>query len=250
LCSDRSRLSNQAARATIDAGFKSIGYSIRRHALLEKHTTILVGISGGIDSLVLLFLLLKYNETYRQRWDIKAVHIDAGFPGWDPVPLEKYLAAYKIQTIVVKTNGYKSIRKTDDKCFLCSRQRRKKIMEVAEELDFFNIALAHHQEDVVETLLLNMLYSGRISTFLPRQPIILSRFVFVRPLYYLDKKTILEIGRALGLKRFPNVCPFYKDSRRERIRELLNIIRNRNPDVYANIFHSIFNINKKYMPAC
>ena len=121
-------------------------------------------------------------------------------------------------------------------------------MEIAEEDNINNIALAHHQEDVAETLLLNMLYAGRTSTLLPRQQIAHGRFNFVRPLYYLDKNTILEIARVFDLESQANSCPYYKSSRRELIREKLNDIKKKNPDVYTNIFHSIFNIKKTYMP--
>jgi tRNA 2-thiocytidine biosynthesis protein TtcA len=249
LCSDKPRLHNPNSGAILKAGLSSIRFTVRRHSILEKHTSVLVGISGGIDSLVLLFLLLKYNEKYKQKWDIKACHIDAGFPGWNPVSLEEYLAAHNVQTIVVKTNIYKRTQRVQDKCFFCSRDRRKKLMEIAEELDIFNIALAHHQEDAVETLLLNMLYTGRMATLLPKQPIVRGRFFFLRPLYYLDKKTILEIANAFGLESLGRFCPFYQNSRRELIRNLLNTIKEKNPDIYTNIFHSMFNINKPYMPS-
>ncbi len=198
--------------------------------------------------MVLLFLLLKYNEKYAQKWGIKAVHINEGFPGWDPAILEEYLLGHNIQLIIAGSKIHDRIRKVEDKCFFCSRARRRKLMEIAEGLGIFNIALAHHQEDVVETLLLNMLFTGRMGTLLPAQPIVRGRFTFVRPLYYMDKKNIVETAQAMGLTSFSNPCPYYADSRRETIRQLLNQIGKKNPDIYANIFRSIFNINKPYMP--
>lgn len=217
---------------------------------MEKHTSVLVGVSGGIDSLVLLLLLQKFNDTYRQDWYIKAAHIDAGFPDWDSASLEKYLATRNINIIIARTKIHKRIRKVDDKCFFCARARRQRLIEIAEEFNIANIGLAHHEEDVAETLFLNILYAGKISTLLPRQPIVHGRFVLVRPLYFLDKTTITQIGQAFGLKSFRSPCPFYKDSRRERIRTILATLKQKNPDIYSNIFHSIFNINKTYMPSC
>ena len=182
-------------------------------------------------------------------WEITACHIDKGFPEHRPADLEKYLRARDIALTVVKTDIYTRTSRTDDKCFFCSRARRQKLVEIAEEYNINNIALAHHQEDVAETLLLNMLYAGRTSTLLPRQPIVHGRFNFVRPLYYLDKTTILKIARAFDLKSQGNFCPYYKSSRRELIRKKLNDMEKKNPDVYTNIFHSIFNIKKPYMPS-
>lgn len=247
MCSDKIRQHNPSARAAVKTGLSAIRFTQKRHSILERHTSVLVGVSGGIDSLVLLFLLLKYNTKYKQNWDIKACHIDAGFPDWDSGSLGKYLAARKIPIIIANINN--KVNRVQDKCFICSKERRKKLMNVAEGLGIFHIALAHHQEDAVETLLLNMLYTGRMGTLLPKQPIVRGRFVFVRPLYYLDKKTIREIAVALDLESLGRSCPFYQDSRRELVRNLLNTIQEQNPDIYTNIFHSIFNINKPYMPS-
>jgi tRNA 2-thiocytidine biosynthesis protein TtcA len=248
LCSDSRRSQDPTARAAVKSGLSSIRFALRRHSLLEKHTSVLVGVSGGIDSLVLLFLLHEYKDIYHQTWEIKACHINTGYPDYGPADLDAYLAARGIRLTIVKTDIYTRTSRVEDKCFFCSRARRQKLMEIAEEYSINNIALAHHQEDVAETLLLNMFYAGRTSTLLPRQSIVHGRFYFVRPLYYLDKKTILGIARAFDLKSQANFCPYYKDSRRELVREKLNDIKKKNPDVYTNIFHSIFNIKKTYMP--
>ena len=248
MCSDKPRPQNPLSRAATKSVLSSVGYALRRHTLLEKHAGVLVGVSGGIDSMVLLFLLLRYNEKYTQKWTIKAAHIDAGFPGWNPDALREYLSGRNVELIVTGSRIHNRLKKIEDKCFFCSRARRKKLTEIAEGLGIFNIALAHHQEDVVETLLLNMLYTGRMGTILPKQPIVHGRFTFVRPLYYLKKKAIIETAHALKLKSFNNPCPYYADSKREAIRKLLNHLEKKNPDIYNNIFTSISNINKAYMP--
>ena len=246
--SDSPRLRGSKPRAAIKQGLTSVRYALRHNSLLEKHTSVLVGVSGGIDSLVLLFLLIAYRDTFKQHWTIKAAHIDMGFPDWNPPDLQECLSQRNIHYVVAKADIYHRLLNTQDKCFLCSRGRREKLMKIAEKCNTFNIALAHHQEDVAETLLLNMLHTGRISTLLPKQAVVHGRFFVVRPLYYLDKRTILKIGQAFGLKNFGNSCPFYRDSRRESVRNMLNKIKKKNPDIYNNVFHSIFNIKKPYMP--
>ena len=198
---------------------------------------------------MLLFLLHEYSTTYQQSWNITAAHIDPMFRGWNPGALQGLLHKNNMQYTVVRQNIHRRIKNVKNRCFFCSRERRKKLLDIAGKLDAFNVALAHHKEDVAETLLLNMLYTGRMSTLMPKQPIVHGRFSFVRPIYYLDKATILEIARALGLKNQGNVCPYYKTSRRETVRSLLSSIKKRNPDVYTNIFGSIFNTKKAYMPS-
>ena len=249
MSSDSLRLRGSKHRAAIRQGLTSVRYALRQHSLLEKYTSVLVGLSGGIDSLVLLFLLFVYKETFQQHWNIKAAHIDLGFPLWNPSDLQELLSQYNIRCIIAKTNIYNRLSKIQDKCFFCSRARREKLMNIAEKYNIFNVALAHHQEDVAETLLLNMFHSGRISTLLPKQGVIHGRFFVVRPLYYMDKEAIQKIGHAFGLKTLHNSCPFYHASRRESVRNLLEEIRKENPDIYANLFGSIFNIKRSYMPS-
>jgi len=140
------------------------------------------------------------------------------------------------------------IEKAEKKCYRCARERRKKLLEVAEKNDIFQIALAHHKQDVCETLLLNMMYNGEMSALVPKQSVIQGRFSFVRPLYYIDKKQIRTIAELYRLSPMSTPCPYYQDSKRELVREFLETIKKDNPDVYTNIFRSIYHIKHAYMP--
>jgi tRNA 2-thiocytidine biosynthesis protein TtcA len=216
---------------------------------LEKHTHVVVGVSGGIDSLVLLHLLRVYNKRYQRGWHLTAVHIDPGFPGWSWAELQRYLERTEVDQIIVHTNVHRRISKLQNKCFVCARDRHRKLIETAEMLDTFHIALAHHQDDIAETLLLNMFYAGRISTLMPRQSVVQGRFILVRPLYYLNKAQIAAIAHASRIRALDMPCPYYKNSKRESIRGMLGKLKQKNPDIYTNIFRSIFNIHKQYMPS-
>jgi len=221
---------------------------IERHGFLEKNSSVLVGVSGGIDSQVLLLLLLEYNHRYKQKWDIHACHINPQFPQWDVHYLKKFFEKNNMPYIMRKTDIYKKIKNSQNKCYLCARERRKNLLEVADRFDIFQIALAHHKEDVAETILLNMIYNGEISTVIPKQSVIQGRFFFIRPLYYLEKETIRTIAQIYGLPERSNICPYYKESKREVVRDFLERIKRDNPDVYKNTFRSIFHIKKLYMP--
>ena len=222
--------------------------AIERHGFLEKNSSVLVGVSGGVDSQVLLLLLVEYNERYRQKWDIHACHINPQFPQCNVHYLKEFFAKNNVPYIIRKTDIYKKIKNSRNKCYPCARERRKNLLEIADKLDIFQIALAHHKQDVAETILLNMMYNGEISTVIPKQSVIQGRFFFIRPLYYFEKDKIKTIAQIYGLPDRSNVCPYYKESKREVVRDFLEKIKKENPDVYKNIFRSIFHIKKTYMP--
>jgi tRNA 2-thiocytidine biosynthesis protein TtcA len=149
---------------------------------------------------------------------------------------------------IVKTNIYKKIKESPSKCYPCARERRKKLLELSDKLGFFQIALGHHKEDVAETILLNMIYNGEISTLVPKQSVIQGRFFFIRPLYYLDKTTIKTIAQIYKLSPGRTSCPYYAESKRETIRNFLEKLQKENPNIYKNIFRSISHIKRPYMP--
>lgn len=221
---------------------------ITRYGFLEKNSRVLVGISGGVDSLILVLLLLEYNKRFNQKWEIHACHIHPGFPGWNAGRLKKFFIKNNISYTIVKTEINKKVAGLANKCCPCARERRRKLLEIADKRGIFQIALAHHKQDVAETIFLNMIYNGEISTLVPKQSIIQGRFFFIRPLYNLDKEMIESIARIYGIPRRHNICPFYRTSKREVVRRFLMRIQKENPHVYKNIFRSIFHIKNTYMP--
>ena len=177
------------------------------------------------------------------------MHVDPCFPGWKCHELTQMLEHAGVDHLTVRADIYAQVQKVRNPCFVCSRSRKEKLVRTAEKMSVFNIALAHHRDDIVETLLLNMFYSGRISTLMPGQSVMQGRFVLVRPMYYMTKDDITNIARASGIEAFKMDCPYYKESNREKIRDLLRDLQKEDPDIYSNIFRSIFNITKKYMPS-
>jgi tRNA 2-thiocytidine biosynthesis protein TtcA len=201
-----------------------------------------------MDSLTLLFLLQLYNQRYGQKWEIRAAHIDPQFPGWDSTAVGDFCAKIDIPCTFVRVPIDRKIRKLENRCFFCSRERRRRLLEIAEEHNIFNVALAHHQEDVAETLLLNLLYNGEIAVFLPKQSVIHGRFHFIRPLYFFEKSDIIDFSKALDFYADQNVCPYSRDSKRAGVRDYLTDLREKNPSIYRNLFNAIYNIKKSYLP--
>lgn len=241
-------LDRPEGKRLINTCLQLIGQATERYAFLECSGRVLVGVSGGVDSLVLLLLLTEYNRRFNKQWEIRACHVDHQFPNSNTTSLKDFFVTCSIPYTIVKTKARTMIEKAEKKCYRCARERRKKLLEVAEKNDIFQIALAHHKQDVCETLLLNMIYNGKISTLVPKQSVIHGRFFFVRPLYYVDKKQIKTIAELYGLSPMSTPCPYYQDSKRESIRQFLEKIKKDNPDVYTNIFRSVYHIKHAYMP--
>jgi tRNA 2-thiocytidine biosynthesis protein TtcA len=243
------RLTKQEGRKRVDDGLVLLKRATERYGFLKKHTRVIVGVSGGVDSTVLLTLLHEYNKRYKQHWHLIACHIDINTTPQSLAPLEKLIAQNGIEIIKVKTRFKKNLQTEKiSRCYTCSRLRRQRLLETAESLNIFQIALAHHKQDVAETILLNMLYNGEISTLVPKQPVIQGRHFFIRPLYYFDKEHIKTIASIYRLPVSTKPCPYFKNSKREFVRKFLEQCRVKNPDVYKNIFRGIFHVKRTYLP--
>ncbi len=229
--------------------FNLIKKVIDRYEILPHNTRILIALSGGIDSIVLSHLLHQYNLKFRPNWEIYVVHINPGFEGWRVSPIEKFLKMkgyrYEIIDAPIKPR-LETVERNH--CFFCSRLRRKILVEYADALSIKTIALAHNKDDIVETLLLNLLFTRGFGTIIPKQSILQGRFFFVRPLYYIDKDLIQNYARLNRLPVIKNRCPYASLNMREEIRRFLKRIKKRERRVVDNIFYGITNIKTQYLP--
>jgi tRNA 2-thiocytidine biosynthesis protein TtcA len=219
--------------------------------MIEAGDRVLVGVSGGADSLALLDLL-NSPMIFVPPFSLLAVNID---PGFDPA-----YEGYRILENDLKESGYPYVmEKTDigplshsdfnkkNPCFLCSRLRRKRIFEIAAERGCNKIAFAHHRDDIIETLLINMFYAREISTMMPNQEIFGGRLHIIRPLAYLREDLVKKYAKQ---RRFPiieNRCPTSKSSRRFYIKNLLNDLEKDNKDIRDNIFKSMSHVKMDYL---
>lgn len=221
------------------------------YGMIEAGDRLLVGVSGGSDSLALLDLL-NSPMVFIPPFSLKVVHLD---PGFDPLyegygTLERYLQANGYAYIMEKTDfgplAHSDYNKKNP-CFLCSRLRRKRIFEIAAEQNCNKIAFAHHRDDIVETLLLNMFYAREISTMVPNQRIFGGKLHIIRPLAYIREPLVKKYAAE---RRFPvheNGCPTSKTSRRLYIKNLLNELEKENKDIRQNIFRSMGHVKMDYL---
>ncbi|OPY84339.1 MAG: tRNA 2-thiocytidine biosynthesis protein TtcA [Smithella sp. PtaU1.Bin162] len=219
--------------------------------MIAEGDRVLVGVSGGADSLALLDLL-NSPMIFVPRFSLLAVNIDMGFDdsygGFDI--LEKYLSANDYQYIMEKTDigllAHSDFNKKNP-CFLCSRLRRKRIFEIAAARGCNKIAFAHHKDDIIETLLINMFYGREISTMMPNQRIFGGKLHIIRPLAYLPEKVIKKYSQERCFPTVKNKCPTSESSRRIYVKRLLNELERDNKDIRHNIFKAMGHVKPDYL---
>jgi len=223
--------------------------AIVNFGLLNNNERFIVGVSGGKDSLCLIHLLNQYNLKERKKWDFLAVYIKPDFFDFNIKRLENFFKKYKINYQILEMKIKDKIERLNkNPCFLCSRERKKMFFNFAEELKLNKIALAHHIEDINETVLLNLFYNGEISTFLPIQDFFNGKFYIIRPLYYFNNDLIKNYNKFHKIKAIKNPCPYIKENKRNKIRNFLEKLYREDKRIRENIFKGIKRIKEKFLP--
>lgn len=226
--------------------------AVMDYSMIEEDDRVLIGVSGGADSYALLDLL-DSPMIFVPRFSFVAVNIDMGF---DPDfiaygELIKYFQEHQYPYVMEKTDiGILSHSDFNRKnpCFLCSRLRRKRIFEIAEENSCNKIAFAHHRDDIIETLIINLFYGREISTMMPKQSIFGDRLHIIRPLAYLREELIKKYSRERRFPTVKNECPTSGTSKRIYVKKLLDELQHDNPDIRHNIFKAMSHVKTDYLP--
>lgn len=238
----------------INSTFRSLnrafGKALHRYNLISDGDRIVVGLSGGKDSLTLMHMLSERQARVPVAYDLFAVHIDPGFEGGFSEPLEAYCEKQGFNLRVEYTDyGLKghSADNRENPCFLCSRLRRKRLFEIADELDCNKIALGHNKDDIIETLFMNICYAGEISTMVPSQSFFEDRFTVIRPLAFVDETLIKSFANDQKFPEFINPCPTASNSKRQEIKALLKELYRSNNKIKGNIFRAMSHIRMDYL---
>ncbi len=235
-----------------------IGRAIHRYQLLEEGDRVLLALSGGEDSLVLLRFLAEWRRKTPFVWELFAIHMDMGFETSPEhrqklAKLAKYCEELGVPFRLDFTNyGQMALEAKEKKvspCFVCSWYRRKHLFKLAGREKYNKIAFGHHKDDVIVTFFLNMCYHGELSTMLPKQEMFKGELYLIRPLYFVEKKLISALAQKEGLPVFENPCPISPETRRAKMERILKEkLFPENPKFKGNIFHAIFNCKPEYLP--
>ncbi|MFZ7126422.1 MAG: ATP-binding protein [Desulfobacterales bacterium] len=221
---------------------RAVTRALRSYRMIEDGDRILVGISGGKDSLSLLWSLADKLPRSPAGYALFPVYIDPGF-GADFIPrIRKFCDALGFPLQVEYTDyGVRahSPENRENPCFLCSRLRRKRLFEVAESLGCRKIALGHHKDDIIETFLMNICYAGEVSTMAPCQSFFDDRFRIIRPLAFAEEDLIRRFSGVMDFPEALNPCPSATHSKRREVKDMLNHLYRGNRKVRGNIFRAL-----------
>jgi len=241
---ERERLERQLIR--------DVGHCIRDFGLIESDDRIMVCLSGGKDSYTLLHVLERLRCRSPVRFELIAVHLDQGHPGYDGTPLESWLRERGFEHRIVREDTYSIVTSKVEPgstyCSLCSRLRRGILYNVAQELRCTKIALGHHRDDAIETLLLNLLFTGSLKAMPAKLISDDGRNVVIRPLLYCAEAVI---ARFAELERFPilpcDLCGSQEHSMRRRVKALLAEIDAIAPRARESMLTALANVRPSHL---
>jgi len=226
------------------------GKAIHNHRMIRDGDHVVVAVSGGKDSMTLLWLLNERIQRIPIEYKITDVHVDPGFGADSSERLEAFFLengfAYRViqSDIGPRAHGPEN---RENPCFLCSRLRRKLLFELAADMGCHRIAFGHHKDDLIETFFLNVFYGASISTMLPVQDFFEGDLTIIRPLYLVDESLITRYSQTMEWPEINLGCPSSGSSKREEIKNMLARFYRSNKKVKGNIFHALKNVNPEYL---
>jgi tRNA 2-thiocytidine biosynthesis protein TtcA len=227
-----------------------MGKAIHSRKMIRDGDHVMVAVSGGKDSLALLWLLRERIKRIPIEYRLTAVHVDPGFGADSAARMESFFLEQRFEYRIIRSNiGPRAHgpENRENPCFLCSRLRRKLLFELAAELGCNRIALGHHKDDFIETFFLNVFYGASISTMQPVQELFEGKLILIRPFYMVDEDLVQRYTKSMGWSEIDLCCPTAGSSKREKIKSMLKEFYRSNKKVKGNIFHAMQNVNTEYL---
>ena len=216
--------------------------AVDQYHMIEDGDVIAVGVSGGKDSLALLVALANLRRFYPKSFTLKAITLDMGYEEMDFSPVAQLCEQLDVEYIIRKTDIKTivfDIRKEENPCSLCAKMRRGALNDTAKEEGCNKVALGHHYNDVIETMMMSLLYEGRINCFLPMTYLDRRDITVIRPMIYAPESYIRALVKRQNLPIVHNPCPADGNTKREEIKQLLRTLEHDNHGVRQRIFGAI-----------
>ncbi len=216
--------------------------AIDSYEMIDNGDKIAVGISGGKDSLTLLYALAELRQFYPKKFDLIAITVNLGFDNFDTAKIEQLCKELDVPYYIVDTEIYDivfNVRKEKNPCSLCAKMRKGALNQKLNTLGCNKIAYAHHKDDFIETFLMSLLYEGRIHTFSPKTYLDKSELMVIRPLMYINEGEIISFKNDMQLPVIKSPCPADGYTKREYAKQTLAKLENETPGCKQRIFSAI-----------
>ncbi len=224
-------------------------YSLTRKAIddykmIENGDKIAVGISGGKDSLTLLYALAGLKRFYPKHFELEAITVNAGYEGFDLSGVRKLCEELDVNYTVVDTEIAKivfDIRKESNPCSLCAKLRKGAFNDMAIKLGCNKIAYAHHKDDVIETAMMSLIFEGHFYCFPPVTLLDKTKLTLIRPLIYVEECDVVGFRNKYSLPVAVNPCPADGTTKREYVKQLVKKLEKDNPGFKERMFAAVSN---------
>ncbi|MCQ2399089.1 MAG: tRNA 2-thiocytidine(32) synthetase TtcA [Clostridia bacterium] len=228
---------------------------INDYKMIKDGDNIAVGLSGGKDSVTLLKLLASYRNFSPEKFTLSAITVDLSFTGQDVdyTPLKTLCDELDVPFYLEKTQIGEivfDVRQEQNPCALCSKMRKGALYKKAVALGCNKVALGHHRDDMIDTMLLSLLYEGRLSTFAPKSFLDKTGLTVIRPMIYIEEVDVSSYAKK-NLPIVKSCCPANKNTKREEIKDVVKDIQKRVPDARNMMFSALthperYNLFDKY----
>ena len=231
---------------------RDVGRAIADFGMIEEGDRILVGVSGGKDSFTLLYLLAQLQRSAPIDFSLVACNLDQGHPGFPAARLENYLRSTGVEVAMLREDTYSIVKRLVPEgktaCSVCSRLRRGILYNAAGELGCSKIALGHHRDDLIESLLMSMLFSGKLRSMPPRLVSDDGRNVVIRPLCYASETDIALFAEERKFPIIPcDLCGSQENLQRKRVKALLTQLEIEHPGVRASVLGAMGNVMPEHL---
>ena len=222
--------------------YSPVRRAIDDYQMIEDGDRIAVGISGGKDSLTLLYALSGLRRFYPKHFDLIAITVDLGYPDFDLKPVQKLCEELQVEYHIVKTTIKDILADSiasGSPCSLCAKLRKGALNNAILSYHCNKVAYAHHMDDIIETMFLSLIYEGRFYAFSPVTHLDRTNLTVIRPLMYVSEADVIGFKNKYQLPVVANPCPADGHTRREYAKQLVRKIHQDNPGAKERIFHAI-----------
>lgn len=218
------------------------------YEMIDEGDKIAIGISGGKDSLTLLYALSHLRRFYPKHFEVVAVTVDLGFNNLDLSKIKELCESLNVTYHIEKTDIYDvvfNVRKESNPCSLCAKMRKGALNDAMKKIGCNKIAYAHHKDDVIDTMLLSLIYEGRFHTFSPVTYLDRTDLTVIRPLIYMNESDVLGFVNKYEVPVVKSPCPVDKKTKREFVKDIVKDINKETPGVRNRMFAAIKDSNIK-----